>query len=68
MIQIVRYSDTPVGPYDELLIIPGSYTVPGGTQKGKTQLRATRFYVSQRETTYNGRKVSRHGSIARTRD
>ena len=58
MIQIVRYHDTPVGPYDELLIIPGSYAVPGGKFKGKTQLRATRFYVSQRETTYNGRKVS----------
>lgn len=56
MIQIVRYSNTPVGPYDELLIIPGSYKVPGGEYKGKAQLRATRFYVSQRETTYNGRK------------
>jgi len=56
MIQIVRYSDSPVGPYDELLIIPGRYFVPGGKYKGKTQLRATRFYVSQRETTYNGRK------------
>merc|ERR1711862_127612 len=35
MIQIVRYHDTPVGPYDELLIIPGSYAVPGGKFKGK---------------------------------
>ncbi|KIW06817.1 uncharacterized protein PV09_02497 [Verruconis gallopava] len=56
MIQIVRYHSTPVGPYDELLIIPGYYGVPGGKYKGRKQLRATRFYVSQRETTYNGRK------------
>jgi hypothetical protein len=57
MVQIVRYHETPVGPYDELLIIPGLYGVPGGKHKGKKQLRATRFYVSQRETCYNGRKV-----------
>ncbi|EFX06182.1 hypothetical protein CMQ_6503 [Grosmannia clavigera kw1407] len=27
-IMIVRYSETPVGPYDEILILPGQYTYP----------------------------------------
>ena len=58
MIQIVRYSDTPVGPYDELLIIPGNFEVPTGGEKGKSRLRITRIYVSQRDTTYNGRLTS----------
>ena len=56
MIQIVRYLDTPVGPYDELLVIPGTYQIADGPQRGKSRLRITRIYVSQRETTYNGRK------------
>lgn len=55
MIQIVRYTDTPVGAYDELLIIPGNFDVPGGSQKGKGRMRITRIYVSQQETTFNGR-------------
>lgn len=55
MIQIVRYSDTPVGSYDELLIIPGTFETPGGSQKGKPRLRITRIYVSGRDTCYNGR-------------
>ena len=56
MLQLVRYLDTPVGPYDELLITPGTYKIPGGTQYGKSRLRITWFYVSQRETAFNGRK------------
>lgn len=54
MIQIVRYLETPVGPYDEILVIPGNYIVPGGKEKGKSRLRISRIYVSQRETCYNG--------------
>ncbi|KAI9817142.1 MAG: hypothetical protein M1827_001254 [Pycnora praestabilis] len=53
MIQIVRYSETPVGSYDELLIIPGFFGVPGTKDKN---FRVTRIYVSQRATCYNGRK------------
>ncbi|KAI9714577.1 MAG: hypothetical protein M1812_006382 [Candelaria pacifica] len=53
MIQIVRYSETPVGSYDELLIIPGNFDVPGTKE---SHLRITRIYVSQKETCYNGRK------------
>lgn len=54
MIQVVRYLDTPAGPYDELLIIPGNYGVPGGLQKGKSRLRISRIYVSQKQTCYSG--------------
>ena len=54
MIQIVRYTDTPCGSYDELLIIPGNFMVPGGSQKGKSRMRIARIYVSQHDTIYNG--------------
>jgi len=57
MIQIVRYTETPVGPYDELLVIPGNFEVHGGSQKGTSRMRIARMYVSQRETTFNGTYV-----------
>jgi len=57
-VMIVRYSETPVGPYDELMYTPGAFTtppIPGGD--GKPHLRLTRIYVSESnpETIYNGR-------------
>ncbi|KAH8728274.1 hypothetical protein GQ44DRAFT_675519 [Phaeosphaeriaceae sp. PMI808] len=56
---IIRYSDTPVGPYDELLLVPGSFTTPQPTPRTlkipKKALRISRIYVSQRTTAYNGR-------------
>lgn len=51
MIQLLRYSSTPVGPYDEMILLPGNFDVPGGYG---SYTRITRIYVSQRETTYNG--------------
>ena len=51
-IMVVRYSDTPCGPYDELLIVPGNFSIPGQTQALR---RTTRIYVSQSESCYNGR-------------
>lgn len=54
MIQVIRYSESPVGPYDELMIIPGEFNVPGGDQKGKSKVRVSRIYVNQKETCYNG--------------
>ncbi|KAF1968273.1 hypothetical protein BU23DRAFT_480788 [Bimuria novae-zelandiae CBS 107.79] len=62
-IMIVRYTSTPVGPYDELALIPGSFTVPQPTSTNlntgikipKSALRISRIYVSQRTTAYNGR-------------
>ncbi|KAF2017618.1 hypothetical protein BU24DRAFT_345038 [Aaosphaeria arxii CBS 175.79] len=59
VIMIVRYRDTPVGPYDELMIIPGNFTIPTSANTPpkipKKALRIARIYVSQRTTTYNGR-------------
>ncbi|ROV92959.1 hypothetical protein VMCG_09014 [Cytospora schulzeri] len=56
---IVQYSDTPVGPYDELVIIPGAYTYRVQDKSGKwmekKNPRATRTYVSQKHTCFNGR-------------
>lgn len=51
MIQLLRYTSTPVGPYDEMILLPGSFDVPGGYGSHN---RITRIYVSQRDTTYNG--------------
>jgi hypothetical protein len=49
-IQIVRYRDSPVGAYDELLVIPGRFEAPGN----KERLRITRIYVSQEGSCWNG--------------
>lgn len=49
-----RYHDTPVGTYDELLIVPGKFEV-GEAGKEKEMLRVTRIYVSGRGTLWNGR-------------
>jgi hypothetical protein len=62
-IQILRYSDTPVGPYDELIIAPAEHEYlveaweKNGERQGRKQKnqRITRTYVSQKDTCYNGR-------------
>ncbi|CAG8957389.1 hypothetical protein HYFRA_00010815 [Hymenoscyphus fraxineus] len=59
-VQIFRYSESPAGPYDELLIVPGKFEydfeIEGqGTEK-RTNLRVSRIYVSQEKTCWNGRK------------
>lgn len=50
MIQLLRYTSTPVGPYDEMILLPGNFEVPGHG----SHTRITRIYVNQRDTTYNG--------------
>ncbi|EME41177.1 hypothetical protein DOTSEDRAFT_134901 [Dothistroma septosporum NZE10] len=55
-IQIIRYDNSPVGPYDELMILPGNFTVPGGDAKGKSKLRIARIYVDSKGSCYNGRR------------
>ncbi|EEQ87517.1 uncharacterized protein BDCG_02637 [Blastomyces dermatitidis ER-3] len=52
-VMIVRYLESPVGPYDEILWIPGWFEVPG---KKTSNPRVTRIYVSRKESIYNGRK------------
>ncbi|KZF22079.1 hypothetical protein L228DRAFT_247694 [Xylona heveae TC161] len=57
LIQILRYIDSPVGKYDELVLVPGYFDVPLKSQKkGQKNLRVTRIYVSQEDTAYNGRR------------
>lgn len=58
-VQILRYRSSPVGPYDELLIVPGKFshtTNDNGVLVNKKNLRVSRIYVSQKESCYNGRK------------
>jgi hypothetical protein len=54
MVQIIRYTESPVGPYDELVLVPGQFEYESnGT---KSNLKVSRIYVSQEKTCYNGRK------------
>lgn len=64
MVQLIRYSESPVGPYDELVLIPGyfEYEVETKDENGKTKLekrknlQCTKVFVSQNKTCWNGRK------------
>lgn len=60
MIQIIRYTESPVGPYDELLIVPGFFkynhtNAADGMVEERTNVRVSRIYVSQKYTCWNGR-------------
>ncbi|KAJ7037981.1 hypothetical protein C8F04DRAFT_1090913 [Mycena alexandri] len=52
LIQIVSYAESPVGPYDELIYVPGRWKYSDGTKA----FRITQIYVSTEESTLNGRK------------
>ncbi|KAI5858858.1 hypothetical protein BZA05DRAFT_366411 [Tricharina praecox] len=54
-VTILRYKDSPVGPYDELFFIPGYFSLPPSVGGG-SKLRITRIYVSSAASTYNGRR------------
>lgn len=63
-VMIIRYTDSPVGAYDELIMIPGKYEYQRPT-KGKNgesisvtrqNIRIPRIYVSTAESCFNGRK------------
>ena len=56
MAQIVRYTETPVGPYDELLILPGYFNGVGTAGEKRKDLRITGIWVSQEATLMNGRR------------
>ncbi|KAL2021371.1 hypothetical protein VTK56DRAFT_7236 [Thermocarpiscus australiensis] len=61
MIQMIRYHETPVGPYDEIILMPGSFEYPvedkDGKKAARRALRITRIYVSQKYTCWNSRKI-----------
>jgi hypothetical protein len=69
-ILIIRYNETPVGPYDELVIIPGyfeySRKYDDGSIKLRRNIRGSRFYVSQKYTNWNGRISGYHDSLGFT--
>lgn len=54
-IQLIRYHSSPVGPYDELLYIPGNMTYKVGASS-VSGLGITRIYVSTVESIVNGRR------------
>ena len=62
-VQIIRYTESPVGPYNEFILVPGKfeYEVDVKDKEGNTKketrnnLRVTRIYVSQAATCWNGR-------------
>ncbi|RDW68407.1 hypothetical protein BP5796_09064 [Coleophoma crateriformis] len=69
MVQVLRYTSSPVGAYDEMLIAPGFFGVPEaasdrvgkdgeGRKKVKERMNAriTRIFVSTKESVWNGRR------------
>jgi hypothetical protein len=69
MVQVIRHHKSPVGSYDELVMLPGNFEyeveIEGkdGNNKleKKKNLRVTRIYVSQEKTCWNGRKSKSRG-------
>ena len=56
MAQIIRYRETPVGSYDELAILPGTFSGVGPDGGKKRDSRITGIWVSTKETLINGRR------------
>ncbi|THU98686.1 hypothetical protein K435DRAFT_964800 [Dendrothele bispora CBS 962.96] len=52
LVILVQYSDTPVGPYDELGYSPGRFRYADGT----VGFRTTIMFVSSKDSVWNGRK------------
>lgn len=65
-LMVIRYTDTPVGPYDELIICPGSYVYQieeNGEVLERRNLRVSRVYVSSKASVFNGRNSMYHGEV-----
>ncbi|KAJ6020994.1 hypothetical protein N7540_006498 [Penicillium herquei] len=52
-ITIIRYEDSDVGPYDELILVPGKAVNP---HTGKADMRITTIFVSTDASVWNGRR------------
>jgi len=50
---LVRYEDSPVGPYDELIMLSGGWSSP---YEKRTSSRITNIYVSTHQSIWNGRR------------
>jgi hypothetical protein len=65
VIQLIRYTESPVGSYDELLIIPGYFRQYNSPEMHP---RITRIYVSQHASCLNGLcKICSHPQILMTK-
>lgn len=53
LLAIIRYEDTDVGPYDELIVMPGYFVNP---HTGKRNARISNIYVSTDASVWNGRR------------
>ncbi|KAH9812002.1 hypothetical protein DFH28DRAFT_931265 [Melampsora americana] len=53
-VQIIRYHSSPVGPYNELIFIPGNFSMPKELGGG-SMAQITRIYVSSLQSVFNGR-------------
>jgi hypothetical protein len=51
---LIRYEQSPVGPYDELILSPDGFANP--YEKKATSARITNIYVSVRASVWNGRR------------
>jgi hypothetical protein len=54
MVKIIRYIESPVGPYDELVLVPGEFEYEHSGKK--SNLKVSRIYDSQEQTCYDGRE------------
>lgn len=66
VVMIIRYHESPVGPYDELALIPGKFEwlekPLNGPPLESRDYKISRIYVSQKQTCYNGR-VSKYSNF-----
>ena len=60
---IVRYEDSPVGPYDELIAVTDGFANP--FEKRATSGRITNIYVDSRKSVWHGRTCWSMFSLAR---
>ncbi|KAL4790594.1 hypothetical protein BDV19DRAFT_382246 [Aspergillus venezuelensis] len=64
-VMIVRYEETDVGPYDELIFIPGRAVNPN-SEIGARDMRISTIYVSTDASVWNGRRnwnIPKHRAI-----
>jgi hypothetical protein len=53
VLAIIRYEDTDVGPYDEVIVMPGMFVNP---HTGKRNARISNIYVSTDASVWNERR------------
>ncbi|KAI5479190.1 acetoacetate decarboxylase beta barrel domain containing protein [Pseudohyphozyma bogoriensis] len=58
VVMLIRYESSDVGPYDELIYMPGVFKVPSVAELTKDEFHKsiTRIYVSTKESAENGRR------------